>query len=231
MADSVMADRVMADTAESATSGGPVGGGTILHRSADWDTPWWVRPNRAEGRWNRPGAGPVQYLCDHPLGPVAERLRHLGRDVLADVRTLRWRTWVMRVPTGDLLTIGFDDAHRFGLEPADLVSDDWAPCQALADRLAARGVPGIIVPSAALPGVSVVVLFGPRVAAPLLATPVDPGVDVPTAHAAEWSVPAAEILGAVRWWGEPHAGLQAWMEGDRHRFRDPPVRAHGPGRP
>lgn len=193
----------------------------VAYRSADWDTPWWDRPNRAAGRFNRVLDPPTQYISLHPLGPFAERLRGLGRGVLADVDTIAWRSWAVRVLDDDLVPITFDSAARHGLTPDELIADDWTSCQDMADRLRAAGTPGIIVPSAALPGSENIVLFGPKVASPYLLAPIDPDVDVPTAHSAERSAAPLEILGLIRWHGEPHPGLESWKAGGIYRFSDP----------
>jgi len=193
----------------------------IVYRSADWDTPWWARPHRGPGRFNRPGSDPTQYLSEHPLTVFAERVRGLGRPAVADLDTMRWRCWAMALRLEDLTPIGFDSARRFGIEPDELVGDDWAPCHDLADRLRAEGVPGIVVPSAALPGTRNVVVFGARVASPYLLDPIDPDLDVATAHVAERSVPPGEVVPLVRFHGEPHAELEAWRKGKAYVFREP----------
>ena len=193
----------------------------IVYRSAEWDTPWWDGPNRGAGRFNRAGSPPTQYVSEHPLVVFAERLRGLGRAVVADVDTLRWRCWAMDVHTDDLTTIDFDSGPDFGITPDELIGDDWNPCQDLADRRRAVGDRGIVVPSAALPGTNNVILFEPRVASPFLIPPVDPSVDSPTAHTAEYSIPPDEVIPLVRWPGDAHAGLDAWRSGTPIMFVDP----------
>ncbi|GIU84517.1 MAG: hypothetical protein KatS3mg008_1292 [Acidimicrobiales bacterium] len=161
----------------------------VVYRSADWDTPWWVQPNRGPGRFHTVNSLPTQYLSDHPLTVFAERLRHLGQAFVADLHTARWRCWAMKIEVTHLEVIDFDNARSFGISPDELVGDDWKPCQDLARRLREEGVPGLVVPSAALPGTRNIVLFGPRVASPFLLGPVDLDIDVPTAHTAEEATP------------------------------------------
>ncbi|HUH08880.1 MAG TPA: RES family NAD+ phosphorylase [Egibacteraceae bacterium] len=194
----------------------------ILHawRLAAWDTPLWVNPNRSEGRFNADGAGPVQYWCLHPLTPWAEHLRAHGIDSPERLGHLRLRLWVARFDV-DPAVVGFSDASRHRLDPDDLVGDDHAACQGLGARCLAGDGPAIIeVPSAALPGTRNLVLFGPRVAAPFSAEPVD-GVDIPATVAAEGAHPLIGLLGSVRHRGQPHAELDAWRRGARFRFAEP----------
>ncbi len=194
------------------------------YRHAAWDTPWWVSPNREQGRFHRPFQSPTQYLCLHPLGPHAELLRHLGAESADDLDTIRLRLWGGKVTLDDLVRIDFDNAGDFGLTPEELVGDDYNPTQAVADDLRNQDRPGLVAPSAALPGTDIVVLFGPRMLSPFLFDPVDPLDQIATAHAAEESQPAPEILPLVRWFGVDHAGVVEWRNtGTAPVFLDPPV--------
>lgn len=193
----------------------------IVFRSAEWDTPWWDRPNRGAGRFNFAGSDPTQYLSEHPLTVFAERLRGLGPGVTADLDTIRWRCWAMHVDPAVLREVTFDSAPSVGLSADELVGDDWTPCQDLADRCRAAGEQGLIVPSAALPGTRNLVQFGARAASPYLHPAIDPVVDSPTAHVAEASQPPVELVPLVRWQGAPHAELEAWRSGASFTFVDP----------
>lgn len=193
----------------------------VAYRSADWDTPYRVRPNREAGRFNQPGGSPTQYLALHPLGPFAERLRWLGRESVNDLTTFKWRTWVSRHIIDNLVHIDFDSAETYGITPENLVSDDYGACQWLANELRKQGVEWIRVPSAALPGTDNLVLFGPRVASSYLTQAIDPSLDVPTGHSAEWSVPPREVVRLVRWHGARHPALEAWKREERFEFEDP----------
>lgn len=198
----------------------------VAFRSAEWDTPWWSSANRGAGRYNRLNSAPTQYWCVHPLGPFAERLRGLGPLVIDDIDTIRWRTWAGLIDVDDLVTVGFDDAAAHGIGADELVGDDWGPCQDLADRLRSAGVPGVIVPSAALPGTDNIILFGSRYTSPFLSPVMDPAVDVATAHVAEMATPPEELVPGIRWHGEPHAAVEAWKVGDAYVYLDavPPRR-------
>lgn len=193
----------------------------VAYRSANWDTPYHVLPNRLEARFNRAGDPPTQYLALHPLVPFAERLRALGPARVKDRATFKWRTWVSRHVSENLVHIDFDSASSFGITPENLVSDDYGACQWLATQLRDGEVEAIRVPSAALPGTDNLILFGPRVVSPYLLEPIDPAIDVATGHAAEWSIPPEELLALVRWHGERHAALDAWRRGVPFEFRDP----------
>ncbi|MBI4728292.1 MAG: RES family NAD+ phosphorylase [Acidobacteria bacterium] len=199
----------------------------VAYRLAAWDTPLWVNPNRSEGRFNRPLDGPTQYLSLHPLTPWAEYLRREDRRTPEDLREFRIRVWAVRAILAEVTEISFDEAPAWGLDAAGLVADDYARCQDLARRI--REDPGgskaIIVPSAGLPGTRNLVLFGPRVAVPYLAAPIDE-VDVPVGHVAEDATALAGLLDRVRFRGEPHAEYEAWRRGREYRFIDPPARPH-----
>jgi hypothetical protein len=195
----------------------------VAFRSAEWDTPWWVSPNRGRGRFHTSRSAPTQYWCLHPFGVFAERLRVLGPDVVADLDTIRWRVWAAKIELDGVETIDFETAADAGIDPADLVADDWDRCQRFADVRRTAGTPGLIVPSAALPGTSNVVLFEPRLSSPYAAHAINPLVDVPTAHVAEESVPPREMVPLVRWRGSPHAALDAWRSGSMFSVIDPPA--------
>lgn len=184
---------------------------TIGYRHAAWDTPWWASPNREQGRFHRTLEAPTQYLCLHPLGVPAELLRHLGVAVVDDLDTINLRLWAAKLELDGLTRIDFDNANDFGITPDELVGEDYDPTQTLAHRLRATGVPGLVTPSAALPGTEIVTLFGARTLSPFLFAPIDPDDQLATAHVAEKSRPADEVVPLVRWFGTPHVGLAEWQ--------------------
>jgi hypothetical protein len=59
------------------------------------------------------------------LGPLAEYLRREGYTDLDRVLELKARVWVMRVTEPRVEELNFDTATRYGLEPADLIADDY----------------------------------------------------------------------------------------------------------
>lgn len=194
-----------------------------VFRHAMWDTPWWVNPNRSEGRYNAVGDPPVQYWCTHPLGPAAEFLRWQGHVDEVELADLRLRIWTAQVAQDGLVDVDFDSAEGHGIDPEDLVGDDFEPTQQLAGRLRSEGARGLLVPSAALPGTQVVVLFGPRLLFPYLLDPLDRD-QVRTGHVADGFV-AAEVVAHVRKRGEAHRTLEEWRESGRATpFMDPRLR-------
>lgn len=194
----------------------------IAYRLADWDTPLWINPNRAAHRYNRPEAGPTQYLSLHPLTPWAEYLRRQNRRTFDDLMELRLRVWALRVLIDDFFDLDYGSAPSLGLNPDDLVSDDYGPCQDLGDRC--RRDPhmpkAIRVPSAALPGTRNFVIFGPRVAAAYHLDPLDE-IDVPTAVLAEDARALHTLLPVVRYEGDPHREYDAWQRGVPIDFQQP----------
>lgn len=192
----------------------------ICYRVAAYATPLRVVPASQPGRYNAADEDdPTQYMTLHPLGPLAELMRRADLRTAEQVRGVRTRTWALEVPDDVLPEITFDSADQFGITAEDLVSDDHRPCQQLAGIL--RGeIPGMIVPSAALPGTRNVVLFGPRVAAPYLIRPVS-SLDIPASVTAEDGRPLASLLSVVCFVGQLHPALAAWEHGTDFRFVEP----------
>ncbi len=193
----------------------------IVYRHAGYGTPLRTEPARRPGRYhsgNEPS--PTQYLCLHPLGPFAEFLRGHSLRLPEQVRQVRERTWALRLEQQGLAEIGFANAREFGLEPAELVADDPAACRQRAAELRSAGVPGIIVPSAALPGTRNLVLFGARVGSPYLLEPLG-AVDIPASITADAGRPPISLLDLVRFHGNPHPALDAWEGGVEFPFTEP----------
>jgi len=193
---------------------------TVVYRHADFDTPLRVVAASRPGRYHRgTEREPTQYLCLHPLGPLAELMR--GNDLrrVEQIRAVAARTWALEVDVAGLLEIGFASARRHGVDPADLVADDCEGCRRLADRLRGDRA-GLVVPSAALPGTDNLVLFGPRVGGPYDAGPLG-SVDVPASITAHGGRPIASLLERVCFHGEPHPALAAFRNRERFVFAEP----------
>lgn len=193
-------------------------------RISSWDTPFWIGPNRWARRFNKRASGPVQYWSLHPQTPWAEILRGHGIRTADDARELRQRVWASRIRLPELHDVSFENAPEHGLEPHQLVSDDYGACQEFGDRcLRDPGWPKAIrVPSAALPGTNNLVLFGPRVAVPYSLEPLSPE-DTPASIAAEQAEAPPELIPFVRHYDDEHAALAAWRRGKPFRFVEPAV--------
>jgi hypothetical protein len=194
---------------------------TTAFRLASWGRPLRTESSRVPGRFHRRAEDePTQYLCLHPLGPWAEFLRGNDLRALEQSRVVSQRVWALRLRLDDLVRVGFDEAAEHRLRPGDLVSDDHRACHRLARRLRDGGAPGLVVPSAALPGTLNVVLFGARVSAPYLVEPLS-DLDVPAGITADGGRPPDTLLDLVRFRGDAHLALEAWRTGRAFHFREP----------
>jgi hypothetical protein len=144
-------------------------------------------------------------------------LRYPGVRDPEEARELFLRPWAadLDLPDGTI-EVGFGSANGHGIDPADLVDEDHRRCQEWAAGL---DVPAMLVPSAALPGTTNVVLFGARIRTRYGEAPLDPTIDVPCDPVGHLANVVEDLLRSVRWRGTPHAGYEAWRAGD------PPVRA------
>jgi RES domain-containing protein len=192
----------------------------ICYRFATYATPLRTVPAGQPARYSRGDEDePTQYLALHPLGPLAELMRNAELRTPDQIRAVQTRTWALDVALDDLLEITVDTADQFGITAEDLVADDRTACQQLAAQLRSQ-VPGLVVPSAALPATRNVVLFGPRVAAPYLTEPVS-ALDIPASITAERGRPLLALLDIVRFVGDPHPALEAWRQGVSLSFVEP----------
>jgi hypothetical protein len=129
--------------------------------------------------------------------------------------------WTATVDFHDVTQVDFDDCASYGLTPDELVGDDYARTQALADVVRNNGATAMIVPSAALPGTHNLILFGVRVLNPFLSKPLTPE-EVPTGHLTDGARPPAEVAPHVRWFGTPHKAAEQWkITGNYDPFDDP----------
>jgi len=134
------------------------------------------------------------------------------------------------MPAGEVFELTYDNASDVGLDPDDLVADDWSRCQEVAERLRLNpDFPKIwSVPSAALPGTQNVVIFGPRVAVPYQSQVIDPWLDMPCSVVAESSPPPEALLRITRFHGSPHTEVDNWKRKEPFVFAEPTFPA---GRP
>lgn len=190
----------------------------VAFRWADYDTPFWARPNRSAGRWNALGDGPTQYWCLDPLAPWAELIRHEGLREEPELDLLRATLWAARWSIGPLADLGtFENAARWGVAARVLVDDDQRACRILAAELRARGFAGLLAPSAALPGSVTLVVFRPRILAPFDATP-RLSAFVP-AEVAAIGRPRRGLAARVRRFGARHSGAEDFRRAAAARTR------------
>jgi hypothetical protein len=191
----------------------------------------WLEPNRLAGRFNAEFQGPVQYLCLHPLGPLAEAIRRLPRGL--DPAEMHRPVWALRLPDDPIETLGFAEAEAWGLDPYDLVCppERYGACQRIGEGLLAADDPPMLrAPSAALPGTWNLVVFGQRVVSPYDGDVADPLLDVPAAPLAVRARALEELIPLVRPLGElAHAAFDAWSDGSSFDFVEPQTFSLGGG--
>lgn len=193
----------------------------IVFRLSNYDTPFPPAPSRRDGRFSVEGGELANYWCLHPHGPWAERMRWEGIGSDDDAGQMRGRVWAAHIDGLDPLHVGFADASDHGLDAAELVGDDYRPCQQAAQRWRDSGLDAAVVPSAALPGTDNLVVFGQRLAVAWLGPVIDDGLDVPAALAADRAAPPPGVVGQVRRHGQPHAGVEAHERGSVHTYEQP----------
>jgi hypothetical protein len=104
----------------------------------------WDFPNTSEGRWNRNGQGPTQYLADTPNGAWAEYLRNQGIVNEEQLKGVDRSLWVVILDDEDCAEPSLPNETLRG-DP-----DTYPDCQDEAMRLQGEGVKALRAPSAAL---------------------------------------------------------------------------------
>lgn len=199
----------------------------VTFRLANYETPLWAVENFAAGRYNAAGSGFTQYLSLHPLTPWAELLRNEDRRTRDRAVLMRYPLWAIRAQLADEPPhLTFDTAAQFGLDPGDLVADDFARCQALADTLRSSGTRAFTAPSAALPGTTNLVVLEPHVLVSYDQVPFDE-IDWPGSMTAQDGRCPDGLWELVhyRTAGTRHRGLEEWERGETLVFREPEVSA------
>jgi RES domain-containing protein len=182
----------------------------IAHRYSSYDTPFWVRENSQAGCWHRLGDGPTQYLSLSTDGAWAELIRNeelRAEDEVAMVSVSMWAVLIEEGRIADYST--FEQAEQSGFDPAALVDEDYQRCQGEGARLRERGFSGVLAPSAALPGVSNLTLFGARMASSW-DRPKFLASSIPATIITKGAPPPG-LLPRVRHLGAAHSGLVEYL--------------------
>ena len=137
-------------------------GSVTVFRYANYDVPFWARPNTRDGRWNKAGDPPTQYWSMTPDAAWAELIRAESLYNEEDLDLVRMPLWVCRVSLMNVLNLHDPDMLTgCGLTLDELIGDDWTPCQETAPALREEAR-GVIAPSAALDAHSNLTIFGAR---------------------------------------------------------------------
>ncbi len=199
----------------------------VAFRLANYESPLWSVENFSAGRYNAAGSGFTQYLSLHPLTPWAELLRNEDRRTRERALLMRYPLWAIRAHTQDEpFDLNFDNASNFGLDPGDLVGDDFGPCRALAEAFRSDGPRAFTAPSAALPGTTNLIVLEPRVLVSFNQVPFD-DIDWPGSLASQDGRCPEGLWELVHYraTGTTHAGLDAWEHGESLGFEEPAVSA------
>ncbi len=116
-------------------------------------------PARGDGRYHRHGGPGVWYASDQEQAAWAELFRHF-LDEGVDPFEVRRRIGAVKVDDLEILDLTSANVRSvLGVSDCDLIGDDYAPTQALADAARAAGFSGLLAPAAALPGQRTLVAF------------------------------------------------------------------------
>lgn len=200
-----------------------------LFRANQYPDLFWATPSPA-GRFNVAGSGPTQYMSDHPLGPLAERVRGAERYFGAAVDEsaleyieLRQRVWALKLSADYVFDLTFATASRIGLRAEDLVAEDYRATQAAGETYGRNDpeFPSIWrYSSAALPGTSNIVIFGPRWMS-AYDQPSVSDVRIPGCLLAVKAAPPMELSLMMRHFGMPHKALMSYQNGSDFVLEQP----------
>lgn len=199
----------------------------VTFRLANYETPVWAVENFSAGRYNAAGSGFTQYLSLHPLTPWAELLRNEDRRTRDRAILMRYPLWAIRAQIeDDPFHLTFENVADFGLDPADLVDDDYGPCRALAEAFRSAGPTAFTAPSAALPGTTNLIVLEPRVLESWNQVSLD-DIDWPGSMTSQEGRCPEGLWDQVlfRSAGTKHSGLEAWERGDTFEYGEPEVSA------
>lgn len=184
----------------------------VAFRYSDYDVPLWSRPNSRGGRWHYAATVPTQYLSLSVDGSWAELVRWENLRSTAELSLVRMPMWVLHIRESRLADYStFELAEEAGFPPDALVDEDYSRCQEEATRLREEGFRGVLAPSASCPGQTNLTLFGPRIAVRWDTAPNHLLASFVPAKQLAVGQPPDPVLGRVRFQGEAHAGLQAYL--------------------
>jgi RES domain-containing protein len=173
-------------------------------------------PTQESGRWHRQGEGHAQYMSLSVLGAWAEYAR---RNSIRDeelARQLTRNLWVVFVREHNIADLGtFDKYEACGLD-ARIAVGEHPPAQALAVELRADGFRGVLSPSAALPNVLNLTVFGERyekeLRSDISAWPnPDPDSWLPVQIAVRKGPMPAELCTETVFENKHHEGYRDWL--------------------
>jgi hypothetical protein len=182
-------------------------------------------PSQESARWHVQGDGYAQYLALSPLGAWAELVRYnsIRDEALArEQRRNLWLVYVVEEGLADLST--FEKWDVCGLDPRYAVAEHHY-CQVLGRELRDAGFRGVIAPSAALPGVANLTIFGERYERVMSGgldtwrNP-DPTTFLPCERVAQDAGPPLELLTETCFRSGPHLGYREFL---RSTGKPPPT--------
>jgi RES domain-containing protein len=173
-------------------------------------------PSQESGRWHVVGEGYAQYLALSPLGAWAELVRYYSirsEDLAREQQRNLWLIYVVEEGIADLST--FEKWDACGLDPRHAVADHHH-CQKIGQALRDAGFRGVLSPSAALPEVTNLSLFGERYervlpgAIDIWPNP-DPTIFLPCERVAQDAGPPLELITQTCFRRGPHLGYRQFL--------------------
>lgn len=174
-------------------------------------------PDQESGRWHRKGDGYAQYLALAPLGAWAECARYYSLRSPVQARNMKRNMWLVFAREHEVADLStFDDYEACGLNAAIAVGEHSAS-QALGDELRAAGYRGVLSPSAALPGVTNLTIFGERYEEVLLTDLArwnnpDPNSWLPIQPVVEEGPVPTQLCTETVFRTKKHLGYREWMQ-------------------
>ncbi len=106
----------------------------------------WESTTQPTARWHDAGEGPAHYFSETPDGSWAEFIRHEEISDAADIETISRSLWAIELPQVPRT------APALSLETLTGGVDTYDACRHEARSIRARGLDGLVAPSAAIVG-------------------------------------------------------------------------------